>query len=90
MSYAVRKAPGNIIPPFFDIEHNDRPGCVARIFASETAEGDARMLAAAPELLSLAIQYRDDLRFPPEPGSVERRLKAIADVLAKVTGASNG
>jgi hypothetical protein len=38
------------------------------------------------ELLALAIQYRDDLRRPPSPDSVERRLQAVNAAIAKATG----
>ncbi|TAX57145.1 hypothetical protein ELI01_18890 [Rhizobium leguminosarum] len=41
--------------------------------------------AAAPELLQLAYQYRDDLHHPPARDSVERRLKAIEAVISKAT-----
>ena len=41
---------------------------------------------AAPALLALAHQYRDDLRHPPTADSITRRLAAIDAVLAKVTG----
>lgn len=35
------------------------------------------------DLLSLALQYRDDLKFPPSGDSLERRVERINDVLAK-------
>lgn len=54
----------------------------------ETANANARLIAAAPELLELACQYRDDLRRPPSPESIERRLTRIADIIAKATGAA--
>lgn len=47
-------------------------------------EANARLIAAAPELLALAYQYRDDLRYPPAPDSKERRLAAIDAVLTKI------
>lgn len=46
------------------------------------------LISAAPDLLSLAYQYRDDLRHPPTQDSRERRLKAIEDVIAKAEGRS--
>lgn len=52
------------------------------------AEANARLVAAAPDLLSLAYQYRDDLRHPPTQDSRERRLKAIEEVIAKAEGRS--
>lgn len=49
-------------------------------------EANARLIAAAPDLLALAYQYRDDLRYPPTADSITRRLAAIDAVLAKVKG----
>ncbi|RVG88709.1 hypothetical protein [Sinorhizobium meliloti] len=51
-------------------------------------EANARLIAAAPDLLQLAFQYRDDLRHPPSPDSRERRLAAIEAVLSKAEGRS--
>ena len=51
-----------------------------------TAEANARLIAAAPDLLALAHQYRNDLRHPPTADSITRRLAAIDAVLAKVKG----
>ena len=47
----------------------------------------ARLIAAAPDLLSLVLQYRDDLHHPPAPDSRERRLQAIEAAIAKATAA---
>lgn len=47
---------------------------------------DAKLIAAAPELFELAIQYRDDLRHPPAPDSIKRRQERIGQVLAKIGG----
>ena len=47
---------------------------------------NARLIASAPDLLALALQYRGDLRYPPSADSITRRLAAIDAVLAKVTG----
>ncbi|MDX1188098.1 hypothetical protein GOL88_24210 [Sinorhizobium medicae] len=44
---------------------------------------NARLIEAAPDLLRLAFQYRDDLRHPPSPDSSERRLAAIEAIIAK-------
>ena len=49
-------------------------------------DANARLIAAAPDLLALAHQYRDDLRHPPTADSITRRLAAIDAVLAKVKG----
>ena len=56
------------------VDRNDR----------EEWEANARLIAAAPDLLALVIQYRDDLRRPPSLESVGRRLNAINETLAKV------
>ena len=46
----------------------------------------ARKLEAVDELLALAYQYRDDLRFPPTGDSKERRLARIEEVISKAEG----
>ena len=47
---------------------------------------DARLMAAAPDLFDLVLQYRNDLNHPPTADSRERRLAAIDAAIAKVTG----
>lgn len=64
-------------------ERDDRHYIVA---AEQIA--NARLIAAAPELLALVLQYRDDMHHPPAPDSRERRLKAIEAVIAKAEGQS--
>ncbi len=44
------------------------------------------MFAAAPEMAELLWQYRDDLRHPPAPDSIERRLEAINALLSRIEG----
>lgn len=46
---------------------------------------NARLIAAAPDLLALAIQYRDDLKYPPSGDSIYRRMEAIDAAIAKAT-----
>ena len=41
---------------------------------------------AAPDLMMLAIDYRDDLKRPPKGDSRDRRLDAIEAVLVKAIG----
>jgi hypothetical protein len=53
----------------------------------DEAEANARLIAAAPDLLALAYQYRNDLKYPPAPDSRERRLQAIDAAIAKATAA---
>lgn len=48
-----------------------------------TAQADAKLIAAAPELLALVIQYRDDLKRPPHGDSLYRRMEAIEAAIAK-------
>lgn len=49
-------------------------------------EANARLIAAAPDLLALAYQYRGDLRHPPSADSIARRIAWINGVIAKATG----
>jgi hypothetical protein len=57
--------------------------CSMRARTDEEARANAQLIAAAPDLLALAYQYRDDLHHPPTPDSRERRLSAIEAVLSK-------
>ena len=57
-----------------------------RYRSEDVTLANALLIAAAPDLLALALQYRDDLRHPPTADSITRRLAAIDAVLAKVTG----
>lgn len=52
----------------------------------EMRPANARLIAVAPELLDLVLQYRNDLWYPPSPDSIDRRLDAIARVVDKVLG----
>ena len=63
----------------------------AAIVALHNAYPDLRAMidaqaATIADLLALALQYRNDLRYPPTADSITRRLAAIDAVLAKVTG----
>ena len=65
--------------------HGDGPkGTVGDIMGASDANNS--IMIAAPDLLALAHQYRDDLRYPPDKDSTIRRIAAIDAVLAKVTG----
>jgi len=57
-----------------------------RVPSDAERDANARLIAAAPDLLALAHQYRNDLRYPPTADSITRRLAAIDAVLAKVKG----
>ena len=48
------------------------------------SDSNNSLMIAAPDLLALAHQYRDDLRYPPAADSITRRLAAIDAVLAKI------
>lgn len=54
--------------------------------ADDCAWADARLMAASPEMLVMLCQYADDLRYPPEGDSRERRLAAVEALIAKATG----
>ena len=62
--------------------------CRVTLYAGEEEEqqANARLIAAAPDLLALVIQYRDDLRRPPSTESAGRRLQAVNAAIAKATG----
>lgn len=49
-------------------------------------EANACLIAAAPELLSLAYQYLSDLRRPPTGESLERRIEEARRVILKALG----
>lgn len=51
---------------------------------------NVHLIAAAPDLLALAYQFRDDLRHPPTADSITRRLAAIDAAIAKATGKQEG
>jgi hypothetical protein len=53
----------------------------------ERPKRDNALTAAASELLSLAYQYADDLRYPPVGDSRSRRLAAVEAAIARATGA---
>ena len=76
--------------PFVSCKHHDEEANARRIVASVNATAGISVQAleagCIAELVALVIQYRDDLRRPPSPDSVERRLEAIAATLAKVKG----
>jgi hypothetical protein len=63
---------------------SDAIACNQFCWASNS-EANARLIAAAPDLLTLIYQYRDDLRHPPAPDSRESRLEAIEAAIAKAT-----
>lgn len=44
-----------------------------------------RLIAAAPELLTAVIQYRDDLRHPIDEDSRQRRLAMVEALISKAT-----
>ena len=65
---------------------------VAEVY-SDDCDGDvamanARLIAASPDLLALAYQYRDDLRYPPTGDSIARRLDRVNKLLAAFEGAT--
>jgi len=79
----------------FDREIHCRPveGSLAKLIVAKVAgdddesEANARLIAAAPELLTALCQYRSDLLHPTAPDSRERRLAMIDALLAKAGAA---
>ena len=53
-------------------------------FPNATASLCEEAAAVITDLLALALQYRDDLKYPPSGDSLERRVERINDVLAKL------
>ena len=49
-------------------------------------EANARLIAAAPELLRLAYQYLSDLRYPPTGESLDRRIEEARRVILNALG----
>lgn len=45
----------------------------------------SRAVQERDELMGWLYQYRDDLRYPPAPDSVERRLAAIGALILKIS-----
>ena len=79
----------------FDREIHCRPieGSLAKLIVAKVAgdddesEANARLIAASPELVELAWQYRSDLLRPPSADSRERRIARINAILAKAGAA---
>jgi hypothetical protein len=57
---------------------------VSDLSAAEN-RANAALIAAAPDLLALVVQYRDDLKRPPSGDSIYRRMEAIEAAIAKAT-----
>ena len=76
---------GTLHPGEFII-HQGGHGLAVTRRANGAGNANARLIAAAPELLDLVLQYRNDLWYPPSPDSIDRRLDAIARVIDKVLG----
>jgi len=73
--------------PTWNVRLNDR-GFIRLPATADMAvmDADARLIAAAPELLALAYQYANDMRYPPTADSRARRLAAAQAVIAKAEG----
>ena len=68
-------------PSIYGTDEDGKPGdLVAHTFADHE-----RLIVCAPDLLSALYQYRDDLRYPPAPDSVTRRLAMVEALIAKAT-----
>lgn len=71
-------------------DNTDDARAIAAVVSNLRPEGEvaanARLIATAPELLIALCQYRDDLRYPPAPDSIERRLAMIEKLITRATG----
>lgn len=56
--------------------------------ASLDAVGNARLIAAAPDLFQAVLQYRNDLQFPFDDDSRARRLAMVEALIVKAVGSS--
>lgn len=74
------------------LDEYDEPLPVARMLwptkyrGEAETEANARLIAAAPELLNLACQYLSDLRRPPTGESLDRRIEEARRVILKALG----
>ena len=65
----------------------DHPTPADLLNRAHRAEAEANELRAdLDEAITVIYQYRSDLRHPPAPDSVERRLAMIESLLAKING----
>lgn len=63
-------------------------GYIATVDSSRSENtANARVIAAAPEMLEALYQYVSDLRYPPTGDSIQRRIERAEAVIAKVTAA---
>ena len=89
MSSELTPGPWEVVPVDYGVFHV--MGISARgshkvVVAAGALEADARLLAAAPDLWELVLQYRADLSHPLSDDSRQRRLEAIDRAIAKVSG----
>jgi hypothetical protein len=47
---------------------------------------NARLIAAAPDMLTALHQYANDLRYPPAADSIPRRLAMVEALIKKASG----
>ncbi len=67
--------------------HEDRASAASGTGLSSSTEPKVSALRASipdAEVLTALCQYRDDLRYPPTPDSIERRLAMVTKLIAKL------
>jgi len=92
MSAQHTPGPWFINGPFIGPRLSPDSGILLKVARVAGDEGDgecianARLIAAAPELLELACQYLSDLHHPPQGDSLKRRIERAEKIIAKARG----
>lgn len=86
MSGLHTPGPWSLAPAHAVIGSNGKRVCAVPVRLDDHDVGDLHLIAAAPEMLEALYQYVDDLRFPPQGDSIQRRIERAEAVIAKARG----